>query len=671
MRNLKWYHAYFVLAAFNVATIAVSLYISHYQNAIFAQAVADNIEWTDRLGELSKLVGEASVANAPGNDVFETRDIPAAAHELDAAVAAFDKRAVALEHDIRQNVEQNEELLASLTVARRGISEMHANARAIMSSLAAGDERTASASMAQMDRDSAGIHAALGQLGDTARVTVGEALGSQNATVAIITRVEIALAVAVVVMIVGLTTYGVRLFRQMRRIEQQAAQDLEAISIANIELDLQAGELLEQSEKIKAAQAAAEAANRAKSNFLANMSHEIRTPMTAILGFAEMLREEASDAAARARQVDAVNTICRNGEHLLTVINDVLDLSKIEAGSMTVECVECLPCQLVADIISILNVRAESKGISLRAVYETGVPARIRTDPTRLRQILINLTGNAIKFTHEGEVQLIVRLIAEREMIEFEVVDSGIGLSAEQAANLFKPFSQADETMSRRFGGTGLGLTISRQLGQMLGGDTVLAESTPGKGSRFRVSVRTGPLTGIEIHDNPSTAVCDGAKSAAQKAVSDLDKPLDGVRVLLAEDGPDNQRLISHVLRKAGAEVVIADNGLMAVEHVRQETEAGTRFDVILMDMQMPVMDGYEAATELRNANYPGPVIALTAHAMAGDREKCLAAGCTGFATKPIDRTALIATVADAARSGTETQCAASPESAIHEAATT
>lgn len=654
MRKLKWYHAYFFLAAFDVATIAISLGISYYQNGIFAKAVAANREWTDRLGQLSKLVGEASAANAPGNDVFETRDIAAASRELEAAVSAFETRAVALDADIRANVEQNAELLTSLTAARASMADMHANARAILTSLASSDERTASASMAKMDRNNVEIHAALGQVGDAARGLVSEALNDQGATVAIVERVEIALAAAVVLMIGGLSTYGVRLFRKMRRLERDAADNLEAITVANSELDSQASALLEQSNALKAAQVAADAANRAKSNFLANMSHEIRTPMTAILGFADLLREEANDAAARARQIDAISTICRNGEHLLTIINDVLDLSKIEAGSMTVERVECSPCQLVADVVSILHVKAESKGVTLRATYETGVPGKVLSDPTRLRQILINLAGNAIKFTHEGEVQLIIRLVAERELLEFDVLDSGIGLTEEQANNLFKPFSQADDTMTRRFGGTGLGLTISRQLAQLLGGDVQLVESIPKQGSRFRVSISTGPLAGVEMHNNPSTSICDGPRSAASpEPNAEASKPLAGIRVLLAEDGIDNQRLIAHILRKSGAEVIIADNGLMAVEHVNRETAAGTRFDVILMDMQMPIMDGHEAATELRNANYPGPVIALTAHAMAGDREKCIAAGCTGFATKPIDRKALIATVADAARGAT------------------
>ena len=401
------------------------------------------------------------------------------------------------------------------------------------------------------------------------------------------------------------------------------------------------------------AKLAAEAANRCKSEFLANMSHEIRTPMTAILGFADLLREEAlsctqcaehADCARRTRVRQAVETICRNGDHLLNLINDILDLSKIEAGKLEIECVRCSPLEVVAGVQSLTQVRAAARGLTFAVEYAGPIPETMHTDPTRLRQILLNLLGNAVKFTETGEVRLVVRLADEAPQpprLQFDVIDSGIGMTGEQVARLFRPFTQADASMTRRFGGTGLGLAISKRLAEMLGGDIVVVRSSPNRGTHIRATVATGPLDGVPMIEPPpepaDAQAADSAGPAAQKG-----QPRLAARVLLAEDGPDNQRLIAHVLRKAGAEVALADNGEAAVELALAAAEAGRPFDLVLMDMQMPVCDGYEATRRLRGSGYTGPIIALTAHAMSGDREKCLAAGCDDYATKPIDRRALL-----------------------------
>jgi CheY-like chemotaxis protein len=369
------------------------------------------------------------------------------------------------------------------------------------------------------------------------------------------------------------------------------------------------------------------------------MSHEIRTPMTAILGFSESLLDATlSDAQKR----DAITTIRRNGEYLLEIINDILDLSKIEAGKLDLECIAFSPCRIIDETLALMRVRADAKQLPLHAEYDGKMPETIRSDPTRLRQILINLVGNAIKFTPTGSVRLVTRCVVDDvtgPMLQFDVVDTGIGMSQEQMDRLFNAFTQADTSTTRRFGGTGLGLNISRRLSHMLGGD-VTVTSRPGQGSTFRLTLSAGNLTGVRMIDSQGAAPAD-ALTATAPPIDPNAIQLRG-RVLLAEDGPDNQRLISFILAKAGLDVTVANNGKVAVELALDALDTGEPMDVILMDMQMPVMDGYEATSVLRRRAYNGPIIALTAHAMAGDREKCEAAGCDGFATKPIDRASLL-----------------------------
>ncbi|MBI4719260.1 MAG: response regulator [Planctomycetes bacterium] len=392
--------------------------------------------------------------------------------------------------------------------------------------------------------------------------------------------------------------------------------------------------------ELMSARAVAEAANRAKSEFLANMSHEIRTPMTAILGFAENLLEGYRTDAERSL---ALETIRRNGEHLLGILNDILDISKIEAGKLTVEHLPCSLCRLLAEVLSLMRVRADAKRLALSLEYIGPMPNVITTDPTRLRQILVNLVSNAVKFTEAGGVRLIARLVPadEAATVQIDVLDSGVGLSPAQAAGLFESFSQGDTSTTRQFGGTGLGLAIAKRLAQLLGGDVTLVGSTPGSGSHFRATVAAGALTGVRMIEDPS------AETVVVPDPRPLAPPLQNLdcRILVAEDGIDNQRLVTHVLQKAGARVTVVENGRLAVEAALAARDTAEPFDVILMDMQMPVLDGYGATAALRKSGYTGPIIALTAHAMAGDRDRCLAAGCDDYTIKPIDRRNLIATI--------------------------
>ena len=379
----------------------------------------------------------------------------------------------------------------------------------------------------------------------------------------------------------------------------------------------------------------AEQANRAKSDFLANMSHEIRTPMTAILGYSEMLLEPTT--AEDVPQGQAAQTILRNGRHLLGLIDDILDLSKIEAGKVEPVFGHYSPRDIARDVHSLMLGRAEATNIPLELRVDADVPTTVFTDATRLRQILINFVGNAIKFTRTGRVTMVVGAGGDPAdpHVKFDVVDTGIGMTPEQLARLFQPFTQVDASSSRQYGGTGLGLTISKRLAELLGAK-INVRSREGVGSIFSLLVPVGPampqVTGFEAAPAPA---------AAEPVESDRFARLN-CRVLLAEDGPENQRLITWILSKAGAEVVVARDGQEACDLAFGEKP----FDVILMDIQMPVVDGYAATRMLRARGYQGPIVALTAHAMKDERQKCLDAGCDGFATKPIDRRQLIELIA-------------------------
>ena len=390
----------------------------------------------------------------------------------------------------------------------------------------------------------------------------------------------------------------------------------------------------------------AEAASRAKSEFLANMSHEIRTPMTAILGFSDLILERpeaAADTESHARTIQAHAT------HLLTIINDILDMSKIEVGQLKVERVATDPVQIVEEVASLMRPHAIKKGLDFAVRYTGGMPVTILSDPTRLRQILLNLVGNAIKFTDSGHIRVEATCLQEQEQMMFRISDTGIGMTETQRARIarFEAFVQADSGTTRRFGGTGLGLRISNRLAEMLGGSLAL-DSAPDVGSEFAVSVATGALGGVAFRDLSSAdteflAVQYSQHSASPLIGNESSRSLAGVRILLAEDGLDNQRLVCFHLSKAGAEVAVADNGQLAVQHVASAI-SDQRPQLVLMDMQMPVLDGYAATRRLRADGYTAPIIALTAHAMSGDRDRCLEAGCDDYLTKPIDKQLLVDT---------------------------
>jgi signal transduction histidine kinase/CheY-like chemotaxis protein len=390
----------------------------------------------------------------------------------------------------------------------------------------------------------------------------------------------------------------------------------------------------------KISQQMVEEADRTKSQFLANMSHEIRTPMTAIMGFLDLMRD--GDLTPEEHR-SHIETIQRNSEHLLTVLDDILDLAKIESGHIDVERGLASPCQIMKDAGRLMKDQAIAKGLAFDVDYQSQIPDRIRTDSVRVRQILMNLLSNAVKFTETGSVRVTVTMVKEEDpseaQLRFDVTDTGPGLTPTEQESIFQPFTQVDSSSTHKLTGTGLGLAISHRLAELLGGNLAV-QSQVGQGSAFSLTIPTGPLEGVEMIDgwccDPST--CPKPHHARQT----VQEGLSG-RVLLAEDMPDNRLLVRTLLRKTGLQVEEVENGRLAFETAKNAWDAGEPFDVILMDMQMPEMDGYEATSMLRTEGYNHPIIALTAHAMGRDREKCLAVGCDDFLSKPVDRDALLA----------------------------
>jgi two-component system, sensor histidine kinase and response regulator len=410
--------------------------------------------------------------------------------------------------------------------------------------------------------------------------------------------------------------------REKARFDEARAAEREAKAYA--------ASLVTMNRALETARAGAVAAAQAKSEFLANMSHEIRTPMIAILGHADLMSEAGLSVEERGEHLV---TIREHGEHLLAMLSDILDISAIETGRLA--CVKA-PCSVRAvldDIRARFGDRARAKGLAFEIQCADSVPPSILSDATRLRQVLQHIVANAVKFTDAGSIRISV--VPERDhggdarRLEFAVQDTGVGITHEQRSRLFEAFAQVDGSLTRKHGGAGLGLVLSRRLAQLVGGDLDV-ESEAGHGSRFTLSL---PFEEDVAHDAPSISTSSAARGGAQQ--------LHG-RILLAEDVAATQRLYALYLRRAGAEVDLADNGAVAIERVEASMREGRPYDVILMDMQMPVLDGYSATRALRQKGYAGPIIAVTAHALDGDRQRCIEAGCDDYCAKPAEREVLV-----------------------------
>jgi signal transduction histidine kinase/CheY-like chemotaxis protein len=376
----------------------------------------------------------------------------------------------------------------------------------------------------------------------------------------------------------------------------------------------------------------AKSASRSKNEFLANISHEIRTPMTAILGYADQLKKNALSGEDKDEAISIVN---RNATHLMSLVDEILDISKIEAGKFDFVNEEIDLTTFLNEFFSLINVQAIRKGIDLVFKHRGEIPAKIYSDPKRLKQILFNVIGNAIKFTEKGFIELIVSYDQENNYLKMQVRDTGVGISKKNLKKIFRPFEQADSSVSRTYGGTGLGLVLSKGLAKGMGGDISVIDSTLGVGTTFEISISAGSVADKKLISSFSTNVTVNQEDESVGSVT-----LHGRKILVVDDAKENARLFQMYLNDAGAEVEVANEGQTAIDLALNKP-----YDLVLLDLQMPGKDGYQVIRELRDGAYLKPIVALTAHAMAEEREKTKSAGFNDHITKPVEPQFLVSSI--------------------------
>ena len=743
----KWRYVYFLLAAFDLVTVCAGLYLNHEIMGIYTQSVAVNRIWAERVAAYSHLGELAAEVDAPGNDVFDNRDVAKETARMRAAEKVFDQNLATQRQEMDANLPTTvaAPLLALFDAITLAKSEMIEEAERIFEHFKEGHSDLAGERMATMDHKYAHLNAALLELRRAVSVIQEQNFNEQTAAAAALQRYEYLIGVSIVLMVMGATFYGHKIAQQMQSDANERERNFNALREAaartrsildtaaegivtfdrhgqiesfnkaaeklfgyeaglavkqnirsmipalsdspgldpgvetvgqrrdgtSFSLELSCSKIGIGSEPIftgivrditdrrKAEEAlriaaAAQAANRAKSQFLANMSHEIRTPLNGVLGMSEMLLDTKLTRVQR----HLAETVHRSGETLLEIIDNILDFSKIEAGKLELESIEFNPHKITEDATQLMAESAKKKNLQLVCRVAEDVPYASRGEPFRLRQVLTNLIGNAIKFTDRGQIVVHVSRLstpaadplspAADTMLRFEVSDTGIGISESAQGLLFQAFTQADNSTTRRYGGTGLGLAISKDLVERMGGQ-IGVRSTPGQGSEFWFTVRlsspSGHYADKRLREGETPVACRNERSAPVDQV----KALHGVRVLLAEDNEVNQDVTRTMLESLSCQVCVVNNGAQALDALKKP-----EFDIVLMDRHMPEMDGIDATAQIRirrllrpkqpagmAASVRLPIIGLTASALKGDREICITAGMDDYLVKPFRREAL------------------------------